>query len=238
MSNPVIFDANRSNASNVVLQIINNNKGNGTTVFADQSYWSHNVTASGAAQYVTAQAPTGMTSSMLLDGASDFLTVPGHPSAFNFTSGTWSIEFPWRFNSLSVTNVQPFYEYGYDALANRRCLVFYWQNSDTTLVVGQSTTGGNNNSQSVTWSPSINVWYWIQLINDGSVVKVAVDGVQVGADLTKYTLHSPGTAKNVHIGDDNQGVDSANGWMGPMRVKKGSYSSIGAMPSLPYAIPT
>ena len=53
----------------------NDNKGNTTTVFNDQSKQSHTAAASGNAQYSTGRAPTGLSSSVLFDGSGDVLSV-------------------------------------------------------------------------------------------------------------------------------------------------------------------
>lgn len=61
--------------SSVVLLAINDNKADGTTSFDDQSDSNHTLTAVGNAQYDTAQAPAGLTSTLLLDGSGDYVGI-------------------------------------------------------------------------------------------------------------------------------------------------------------------
>ena len=53
--------------ANVVLLAGNESGADGTTTFLDQSSYARTLTAVGNAQWDTAQAPTGQTSSILLD---------------------------------------------------------------------------------------------------------------------------------------------------------------------------
>src|SRR3990167_997053 len=55
--------------ANVVLLAANENGADGTTTFIDQSASAHALTAVGNVQWDTAQAPSGLTSSGLWDGA-------------------------------------------------------------------------------------------------------------------------------------------------------------------------
>lgn len=83
--------------ASVVLLAVNDNQSDGSTTFADQSAAAHSLTAVGNAQYDTAQAPTGMTSSMLSDGNGDRVTAS--PSAdFTIPGQSKTIEFMVRSN--------------------------------------------------------------------------------------------------------------------------------------------
>src|SRR5690348_13363874 len=77
--------------SSVVLLAVNDNKADGTTVFADQSNSAHALTAAGNAQYDTATAPAGMTSTLLVDGTGDWVS-SADSADWDFGTGDFVVE--------------------------------------------------------------------------------------------------------------------------------------------------
>lgn len=77
--------------ASVVVLAVNDNAADGTTTFIDQSSSPKTLTANGNAQYDTAQAPTGMTSSMLTDGTADYVSSAAS-AAWQMGTGDFTVE--------------------------------------------------------------------------------------------------------------------------------------------------
>ena len=91
--------------ASVVLLAVNDNQADTTTTFDDQSNSNHTLTAAGNAQYDTALAPTGMTSSLLAATVNDYVKGgAGGSTDFSFP-GDWTIEV-WGYFTLR-NNVSP-----------------------------------------------------------------------------------------------------------------------------------
>jgi hypothetical protein len=212
-------------AGTVVLKIFNENGANGTTSFTDQSASAHTMTAVGNVAWSNASAPTGMTTAVVFDGNGDSVTTP-NSADFQFGSGDWAIEVP----IYAATNAggRSVYSFGAES-ATSRSLHIYLTNGGINLQ--QCTNGTTITTATRSFTTTVNTWYWLQVTRSGSVVKIGIDGVQVGADITAQTLFN--STSVLRIGDDLGGSDYS-GKMGPMRVTKGASVTIGAQPSLPY----
>jgi hypothetical protein len=84
--------------ASVVLLAVNDNAADGTTTFIDQSASAKTLTTVGNAQYDTAQAAPGMTSSGLFDGTGDALTALDSDD-WSFGSGDFTVEAFVRFRT-------------------------------------------------------------------------------------------------------------------------------------------
>lgn len=206
--------------SSVVLLAHNNNPGNGTTTVTDQSTSAKTVSVFGNAQYSTAQAPTGMTSSWLLDGTGDYATL-ADSADWNLGSSAWTVEMFIRFVSLA----------GYQVFMSQGTV-----GSDPGLGIYKTiTTNGLQVYQGATdvgraWSPSVDTWYYLAVRNTGSAVQFWVDGTQVGADIAVGTV--PDSAATLRLGTET--TSYFNGYMGPMRITKGVSRTVSSIPTLPF----
>ena len=225
------YAASDPNWASVVLLAGNDNKADATTAFDDQSASNHTLTAVAQVQYDTAQAPTGMTSSILFDGSGDRIDAANHAN-WQFSSGDWTVEIPIRF--VSTASDRTIYNFGYQNNV-ARSLVIYYSATGPSLHVAQSTDGTANSDVARTWSPSIDTWYWLQVRRSGASVQIAIDGTQVGADISAVTLYA--SAETLQLaGTSSAAGNTWNGWFGPLRVTKGVARAFGAMPSLPLPI--
>lgn len=88
--------------ANVVLLAGNENGADGTTTFLDQSAGSPSriLTAHGNVQWDSAQAPSGLSTSILFDGTGDYVTAPDHPD-LEFGSSDFTMEGFIRPNTTS-----------------------------------------------------------------------------------------------------------------------------------------
>lgn len=90
-----------ANWANVKLLAVNESGANTSTSFTDQSTTAQTLTAAGNAQWSTAQAPTGETSSLLGDGTGDQLAT-GSSTSNNLT-GTTTVEGFVRFAAKATS---------------------------------------------------------------------------------------------------------------------------------------
>ncbi|MCR4298188.1 MAG: hypothetical protein NUV75_05470, partial [Gallionella sp.] len=90
--------------ASVTLLAFNDNAADGTTTFDDQSDSNHTLTPAGNTQYDTAQAPTGLTSSILFDGTDDRILIASS-SDFGFGTGDLTVEGFSYPNSLATLSV-------------------------------------------------------------------------------------------------------------------------------------
>ena len=168
------------------------------------------ITFVGTAQLSTAQKKFG-SSSLLLDGDSDYLTAPDNDDWF-FGSSSFTIDVWVRFSSVSVSqtivgqSVDGNHFWRLCASFNNSRLDFYeYQAGDITLVYGS-------------WSPSVNTWYHIAAVNNAGTLKLYIDGTL----LATGTYHS-GTnmATPLKIGYGDYETAYFNGWIDGLRVSKG-----------------
>ena len=194
-----------------------------STTFIDSGCTGHAVTALGNAQITTSQFKFGASSLSLnrtlntglsvgVAGASDF-----NFSIFDYTIDTWI-----RFNSLPAAQ-QAIMTWGFDSTLVRRSWVFSFNGSSNNLEFYQSSDGSTLNSNALrSWSPAINTWYHVAVSRNGSVLRLFVDGVQLGANATAIDLFNV-TDRPLYIGRDNDGLASLNfdGWIDETRIVKG-----------------
>lgn len=211
--------------ANVVLLAGNDSQPDGSTTIADQSSAAHgNATVAGNTQYDTAEAPTGLTSSIRVDGAGDDFRWADHA---DWTLGTTaSVEFAIKWAVVPASSLA-IMTHGYSSGGQ-----FSWQlyHDGTNQHTNQSTTGSDNFDDARAWTPTTTPWYWVQMIRDGSVQKLAIDGAQIGTDITLRTLFN--SNRQLIIGGQELGF-FVNCWLAAIRITAGVARDIGAMPTLP-----
>ena len=222
--------------SSVVLLAVNDNKPDGTTVFADQSTSAKTLTANGQAQYDTAQAPTGMTSSMLLDGTGDYLSSLDSID-WTMAAGDFTVEWMIRFNGVVSSQFSAFNQdagsspnRGWGWYRNGAASAISWYTPDGSSVVQKTLDN---------WSPAGDTWYHYAVCRNGNNLRHFVDGVQVGAnaDVTGAS-YADVTASFVIGAWPGLGGFGLNGWISNFRLTKGvaRYTAAFTPPSLPLPI--
>jgi len=206
----------------------------------------HTVLIQGGAKLSTAQAPTGCTSSLYVDGSSSYLGMES-PSNYDlsFKQGEFCIEFP--FYRIGDT--------GSDTATDGTLIDFRGSASavyQVVLVVGGSTSANPNKvrlliagTYQITSTTAMSTsWKWITLTRvwDGAAYKVRlfIDGVQEGVTFTDSTGSGDVSALRIGGGWESGGnYRSANGYIGPLRVTKHGrgLSSTFTPPTLPYPVP-
>lgn len=217
----------------VVLQAGNESGADGTTTFLDQSSYARTLTAVGNAQWDTAQAPTGQTSSILLDGAGDRVTAAAS-SDFNVAAGNFAGDIFVRYTA-NTNGVLAFRDSG----GSNRSYGIYRESG--RLRFFYSTTGSNavlvlDNA----WVPTLDQWYWVAWSRSGDSWRYWIDGTQLGSTATAaVTVANPAGAAYSIGGATWIGGYDVNGHIASHRLTIGSdrgYTGATlSVPSLPFA---
>lgn len=188
------------------------NGADGATTFTEAT--GKTLTANGNAQLDTAQTRFG-TASLLLDGASDFVSVPDD-AGFNLGSGDFTIEAWIRSNTLTGNH---------EVLSKRAdsvdvasflihqsgsALTFYATSDGVTWDIANGVTIG---------TIAANTWYHVAIARKGNVWRTYLHGIQGGAFTNAAALHNDTT--NLCIGANADGSNSFSGWIDEVRITKG-----------------
>jgi hypothetical protein len=232
VSGSVVVPSGDPYFADVSLLVINDNQADGTTTFDDQSSNNFTVTTVGNAQYDTAQAPTGMTSSMLSDGTGDWLTVPNNAD-FNFAAGDFTVEGFVRFNAvtgfkgiISGTTADVNTELWLLIAANGTALEWYASSADGSWNIASAQSFG---------TVATGQWYHFALVRNGNTWTPYLNGVAGGGVVTSSSTLSFGIGV-IFIGTDRASSSrSHNGWLCSTRITKGvaRYTANFTPPTLP-----
>jgi hypothetical protein len=179
---------------------------NGSTTFTDSSGTPKTVTAYGGAAISTAQSKFGGAGGYF-DGSGDYLSTPSS-SDFNFGSGDFTVEAWVYLNSVS----------------------------DDWFVVSSAGTGGfffgnqpgggwGVGRTAIAWdhvsgdTASTSTWYHVAASRSGAILRIFVDGTQVGSTFTNSQSYDLSTG-GLTVG--SQGASFfLNGYIDDLRITKG-----------------
>lgn len=166
--------------SDVVLLAINDNAANTSTTFTDQSASAHVLTADGTAQYSTAQAPTGMTSSALVTGGG---IETADSADWDFGTGNFTVEYMVR-RSGAQTDVSRMFERD---IGGANGMAAYFTTSDQKVNIA---LGGVYPAITSTAALPDTTWTHVAIVRDGTTsTKLYIDGTQSGSTYTtSYNL--------------------------------------------------
>jgi hypothetical protein len=171
----------------------------------------------------TVQAPTGMSSSIYLDGVGDYLTVPNN-GLFQFGTGDYTIEW-WQYQS----NINPYprifsigtYPTAF-AVSIESSVFYYWTN--TSAATTRAVTG------------VYNTWTHFAVSRLGNVTKLFRNGVQMGADIPDTAnISNSSTALSIGAETTPAPFTYYSGYISNFRSVKGValYTSNFTVPSAP-----
>ncbi len=196
-SNNVPFTGTKSDDPNYssVSLLLNGNGTNGSTTFTDSSNYSHTVTPAGNAQISTTQSKFGG-ASMYFDGSGDYLEIPSS-TEFDLGFGAFAVE-AWIYltangttaagetnwpivNKHSIYNTQTTpggsntaWEFRYSPQSGNK-LVFV-----NRIEASNFTEGVNLFSKlSTAVNLSLNTWYHVAAVRDGTTLKLFLNGQDV-----------------------------------------------------------
>ena len=177
----------------------------------------------------TAQKKIGR-SSIAFDGTGDMLEIPGYGQhKFDFWDDNWTMECWARLNTVGAR--QGILTLGTEADRGWRMISFHNTNGWNVSRDMES----NVNNFSITEgsvSASINTWYHLALVRNGSTITFYVDGVQTGTPvtgvsgnfLTEWASYSDDQGRHLTIGaqynDSGVREDFFNGYLDEIRISK------------------
>ena len=194
----------------------------GATSTTDDSNYNHPVVFNGTAQLDTAQKKNG-TSSLLLDGNSDYISVADDPT-LDFGGNDYTVECHVRFNGDPGTAQMAFVS----KWAAPTQWSYYFGLRNNELVAFDSTVGSDGNAiLAEAWNPAGATWYHIAFCREydgvgGSDMRVFVDGIQQGTDNPIGVIAVWDSSTDVRIGSfEASPFDYLNGWIDNVIITKG-----------------
>jgi len=180
----------------------------------------HAATFNGTAQIDTAQKKFG-SSSLLLDGNSDYLTFPDHAD-WSFGTGDFTIDFWARFNDL--TNRQAFV--CQDDTTNYWLLEKYTSangNKLRMIFINESGVTKGDYVMTNNWSVSADTWYHLAFVRNGSNAYILIDGTpQTLTETTAFGSNDVGNiAASLYVGYSPGLTTYLDGWIDEVRISKG-----------------
>ena len=200
---------------------------NGSTTFVDQSFEPKAITAYGNAQIDTSQSKFGGACG-LFDGSGDYLVAPPGPD-FNFGANDFTAEMFVR--STQTTRADILTQNTVYTATGWWGLLFNVSGSGTIALY--ETSSARISATGTNWNDGS--WHHIALTRAGNVMRLFVDGVQVGSSYT--TSFSYGTATDgLTIGAAVSGGQAYSGRLDELRISKGiaRWTSAFTPPSAPY----
>src|SRR3990172_7866634 len=194
-----------------------------STTFTDSSSVAHTVTANGDAQIDTAQSKFGGASG-LFDGAGDYLSIPDSTD-FDIGTGDFTVDCWVRPNSTVFGFAGAPIFYLNDGFSNPGLNL--WISGSTEILL--STNASVTHVRSATFSAD--TWYHIAVIRVSGVIRIFVDGVQAGANISDSVNIQ--TSLGIRVG---QSISNSTykwaGWIEELRVVKGTaYFTTNFVPS-------
>lgn len=185
----------------------------GSPTFTDSSASARTATVVGDAQIDTAQSVFGGASG-LFDGSGDAITFPD--SADWIIGGDYSVDFRVRFNALPALVghlvgqlAQDTTNYGWLLWKGNGTINFSYSSNGTSLSL---ITGS--------WTPSLNTWYHVAFVRNGTAVNIYIDGVSVASGTMSVTTYN--STNVLGIGNRTSGTGFPhNGWIDELRISKG-----------------
>jgi len=194
-----------------------------STSFPDDSSSAHSPVAQADAQVDTAQQKFG-TGSALLDGTGDYIKVPDSAD-WDFGTGDFTIDCWVRFADTATGTI----------CARISTNYFYWSREGSSSWRFRDYGGSIDFSRS--FSNTIDTWYHVAIVREGSNFKMYLNGVQQGATYTSSASMLDRTA-SLDIGHMTENAGYAlNGHIDEFRVSKGiaRWTSNFTPPTSPYS---
>ena len=197
------------------LLVINDNQGDATTTFDDQSATNRTVTVAGAAQYDVAQAPSGMTSSMLLDGTTDYISVADAES-LDLGTKDFAIEIAFRVNGAPSGNHVLMTKAQADDFSP---FVFYLTGTSLQMFMTSAAGSWDIANAATMGTVSGDTWYTAILSRVGTSIQGYLGETRGFQATSSASLLN--TATPVIIGAHEDTTLGFNGWVGPVRITVG-----------------
>ena len=208
-------------------------KGDGSGQTVIDSALGKSITVVGASMTQSAAQKMFGAGSLYFDGAGDYLTTPDHAD-WQFGTGNFTLDFWVRFSTVAQ-QVCFFMQYA----GGNDYWRFSWAVATSTLRFYFVTGGTVRADFNCPFSPSINTWYHITVVRNGSTCLMMVDGdSKTVTTVTAFNgnLNCAGSVLYImsYAGD---GTRELLGYIDELRVSKGIARWTGSFtkPAVPYA---
>jgi hypothetical protein len=225
-----------SNGADIIEQTVNLTKlllshdhsVDSSTEFLDSGNTGHVVTSVGTSQMSTAQKKFG-SGSLLLDGDSDYLTVPDHAN-FDLVADTtnYTVEFWVKHTDHAGVEIYMEQRQG----ANDRWTIFHSHGNGLDFDV-KTTAGGSIISLAAAGEITDSAWHHIALIKTSTTYSLYKDGTRVATVTDASTANYAGT---LYIGAEGAPDNYFNGYMDEVRIYQGN--PLGAASATTCTLPT
>jgi len=151
--------------------------------------------------------------SMYFDGTGDWLACTPEPVQFgtgSFTIEAWAYPTASRYNPIITRNWS----------GNNRLILAITSSGAITVWVGHAATGWYTGTSSTTPCATLNAWYHIALVRNGSTVTAYVNGISVLTGSTTATMTDSNTTP-LYIGYYFGDGSAFQGYIDDLRVTKG-----------------
>jgi hypothetical protein len=184
----------------------------------------------GGAKLSTTQAKFGA-SSLYVDGAADWVTLPDSTD-YNFGTGDFTVEL-WVYFTSAPGDQAVFFCKGnaltqYTHFFGIETTKLKWQSYDAGSYRGRFTCNSN-------WTPTLNQWYHLAFIRNGSTPYITIDGVSQALTVNDaFGTITQGTMAAYYGGDGINSRWYVTGYIDTIRISKG----IARWTSFPFTPPT
>lgn len=185
--------------------------GDGSVKFVD-STGRHTVSGFGNAQTSSVNSKFGG-SSMLFDGNGDYASIPDSAD-WDFGTGDFTVDFWTRFTSVPDTDV--FIDIGNGEHSTGGLRILYFKLLSGIQVYNQSA-----GQLIFPWSPTTDAWYHVAIVRSSGVLKVFVNGAQVGSNQS-FTQNLTGSTAGIKIGSWHSLGGYIPAYIDELRIVKGS----------------
>lgn len=209
------------------------------TVTEDSSAIGHTPTFVGTAQLDTAQSKFG-TTSLLLDGNSDYLTIPHH-SDFDLGTNDFTFDTWIRLGSgidTSIDDVRRLLSHGYAGTDNGAWSFAVGHHSawgtGKRINFVTNISGSVYNYSSDAFTMDVGVWYHVAVVQDSNTLRFFLDGVAKGTLAFSDNLVLTAI---VYVGQVGNGTEYFDGWIDELRLVNGTakWTTDFTPPTVPYS---
>ena len=181
-----------------------------------QDVKAHSVSSvGGAALASTVGTPFGAGNALFLDGTDDHLAITDSAD-FTLGSSNFTIEVWIRFVSHSSTCAIISHRAGG---SSNHAFSLEYSVGAAGLRFSYTTDGTTKIDVERSWSPSDGVWYHVSVTRTTTIVKIKVDGSQIGADYTIGASSIYNSSAQIKIGaTDTTPIAFFSGYIGPIRL--------------------
>lgn len=172
----------------------------------------------GNAQIDDAQQALG-TTSLYLDGTGDYLDTPDNAN-FELGNNDFTVETFVRVDGTPDSNTRAIIG-KWDAGTGEREWLLLYRGSTNTLEFLYSTTGADTTSYTPSWSPTGDTWYHLAVTRFDGVIRIFVDGTEIGTGHTIGTTTLNAGPGSPAIGAQDGGGTPWLGWIDEVRITNG-----------------